>query len=94
MIVRGEDERYVLFSSPPPDRKGESQMRTLNKWIRQIHRWLVIPFLLAIIYLLAGFALNGENFMLPGWLNIMAIGSLIALLFTGLYMFGHHYWLK
>jgi len=69
-------------------------MRTFNKWIRKVHRWLVVPFLLAIIYLVAGVSLNGGSFVLPTWLNILAIGSLIALLLTGLYLFGHHYWLK
>ncbi len=69
-------------------------MRTWNKWIRRLHRWLVAPFLLAIIYLLAGFSLNGESFVLPAWLNILAIGSLVTLFFTGLYLFGHYYWLK
>jgi hypothetical protein len=69
-------------------------MRTLNKWIRQIHRWLVVPFLLAIIYLLVASLVNGENVLLPLWLNMIAIGSLIVLLLTGLYMFGQHYWYK
>ncbi len=69
-------------------------MRTFNKWIRCIQCWLVVPFLLAILYLLVGFFLNGEGFVLPAWLNILALGSLIALLFTDSYMFGQHYWRK
>jgi hypothetical protein len=69
-------------------------MRTWNKWIRHIHRWLVVPFVLALIYLFINVLMQGESFLLPIWLNIMAIGSLFALLFTGLYMFGHHYWLQ
>lgn len=69
-------------------------MRIWNKWIRRVHRWLVVPFVLAILYLLTGFLLNGESFLLPLWLNIIAVGSLFALLLTGLYMFGYYYWLQ
>ncbi len=69
-------------------------MGKINRWIRKIHRWLVAPFLIAILCLLIGSATGGETFTLPVWLNILAIGSLIALLLTGLYMFAQHYWAK
>lgn len=69
-------------------------MRTFHKWIRKVHRWLVVPFVLAIIYLFINILIKGESYILPVWLNIVAIGSLFALLFTGLYLFAHHYWLQ
>jgi hypothetical protein len=69
-------------------------MRTFNKWIRKVHRWLVVPFVLALIYLFINILMKGSSFILPVWLNIIAIGSLFALLLTGLYLFGHYYWLK
>ena len=69
-------------------------MSKLNRWIRRLHRWLVIPFLLAIISLIISSILNGGTFVLPGWLNMMAIGSLLSLLLTGVYMFGEHYLTK
>ena len=69
-------------------------MRIFNKWMRKVHRWLVVPFVLALVYLFINGLIQGESFILPIWLNIMAIGSLFALLLTGLYMFGHHYWLQ
>ena len=69
-------------------------MGKINRWIRKIHRWLVAPFLLAILYLLISTAIGGETYIMPVWLNILAIGSLLALLLTGLYMFVQHYWAK
>lgn len=69
-------------------------MHTLNKWTRQFHRWLVMPLLLAIIWLIIGNLTGGEAFESPVWLNIMAIGSLLSLLLTGAYMFAQHYLTK
>jgi predicted transporter len=69
-------------------------MNKLNRWIRRLHRWLVIPFLLAIIYLIVGSVINGRTFIMPALLNVMAIGSLLSLLLTGAYMFAQHYWAK
>ncbi len=69
-------------------------MHTLGKWIRQIHRWLVMPFLLAILMALIGTIRGGEAFKLPDWLTIIVIGSLLSLLLTGVYMFAQHYWTK
>ena len=69
-------------------------MTTLNKWLRQIHRWLVVPFIVAIMVLIIGGISQGESFKLPGWLTVMAIGSLLLLLTTGLYMFVQHYWAR
>ena len=69
-------------------------MHTLSKWIRQIHRWLVMPFLMAIVWVIIGTLRGGVAFKSPGWLNIIAIGSLFSLLLTGLYMFAQYYWTK
>jgi hypothetical protein len=69
-------------------------MHTLNKWIRQIHRWIVMPFLLAIIWVIVSTLRDGEAFESPVWLNIIAIGSLLSLLLTGMYMFAQHYLTK
>ena len=69
-------------------------MATLNKWIRQLHRWLVAPFLLAVLWVIVGTVQGGATFKSPDWLNLIAIGSLLSLLFTGLYMYAHHYWNK
>lgn len=69
-------------------------MHTLNKWIRQIHRWLVMPFLLAIIWVIISTLGGGEGFKSPAWLTIIAIGSLLSLLLTGAYMFAQHYLTK
>jgi uncharacterized membrane protein len=69
-------------------------MRNLNKWIRQIHRWLVVPLLLAIIYLLSVTLLKQATADLPIWLTITAIGSLLLLLLNGIYMFTLHYWAR
>ncbi len=69
-------------------------MRTLGKWIRQLHRWLVMPFLLAIIWVIISTFRGGEGFKSPDWLNIIAIGSLLSLLLIGVYMFAQHYWMK
>ena len=69
-------------------------MRTLNKWIRQIHRWLVMPLLLAILVVVIGSIRGGEAFQSPAWLTIIAIGSLLSLGLTGLYMFAQHYWAR
>jgi hypothetical protein len=69
-------------------------MITLNKWIRQIHRWLVFPFTLVIFLTIIGTISQGEAVQLPIWLNVVAIGSLLLLLLTGLYMFVQYYWVR
>lgn len=69
-------------------------MHTLNKWTRQLHRWLVIPLVLAASALIIGGFTGGEGFEQPAWLNITALVSLLSLVFTGLYMFVQHYWAK
>ena len=66
-------------------------MSTLNKWIRQVHRWLAIPFLTAIVILIAGSIQQGEDFVSPVWLGALGIGALLSLALTGVYMFLQHY---
>ena len=66
-------------------------MRTLNKWNRKLHRWLGLPFMLAFIVLVVSSISQGDAFQLPSWLAAGAIGSLLGLVLTGLYMFVQHY---
>lgn len=62
----------------------------MNRWIRQIHRWLSIAFT-------AGFLINsGVIFSLkgaqpPGWVYLFALIPLFLLFGTGLYMFALPY---
>jgi hypothetical protein len=72
-------------------RTKEVFMSSVNKWIRQIHRWLAMPFVLAIIILIVGSLQQGPDYVSPGWLGALGIGSILSLALTGLYMFGHHY---
>ena len=69
-------------------------MSTLNKWMRKIHRWLGLPFVLAFIVLVVTGLSQGEAFELPGWLAGAAIGSLLGLVLTGVGMFVQHYWVR
>ncbi len=66
-------------------------MRKVNKWIRQIHRWLVVPFLVAIIYLIFESLLSSTTAELPVWFSSVAVCLLFALLLTGIYLFALHY---
>jgi hypothetical protein len=57
---------------------------TWNQWIRQIHRWLAIAFT-------AGFITNlvvvSQGKTPTVWIGLTALGPLILLLLTGLYLF-------
>lgn len=66
-------------------------MKTFNQWIRLIHRWLVIPFVSVIMLFLGGTILKGPDFQLAGWISAIALGSLLLLFLSGLYMFAQHY---
>ena len=59
----------------------------MNKWIRQIHRWLSIAFTLAVIANLVALA-QEEQAELGG---LLALFPLILLMLTGLYMFALPY---
>jgi hypothetical protein len=69
-------------------------MTTVSKWLRQIHRWLVVPFVFAIILMIIGGISQGETFELPGWLSLTLIGSLFSFILTGIYMFVQPYWAR
>ena len=55
----------------------------MNKWIRQIHRWLSIAFTLTVA---ANFAAMTRG-QPPAWVTYSPLFPLALLFFTGLYMF-------
>lgn len=59
----------------------------MNKWIRQIHRWLSIAFTLAVIANLVALMQKEQAV----WIGLMALFPLILLMLTGLYMFALPY---
>jgi hypothetical protein len=58
----------------------------MNKWIRQIHRWLSIVFTVTVIANFAAMAKGGGG-MPPAWITYSPLLPLALLLFTGLYLF-------
>ena len=62
----------------------------MNKWTRQIHRWLSIVFTLTV---LANFAAMTQG-PPPAWITYSPLPPLALLLFTGLYMFALPYLAK
>lgn len=65
-------------------------MNVLSKWIRIVHRWLAIPFVLMAIAAIFSTP-SGDNASSPSWLIVLLILSLLSLLVTGLVMFAQHY---
>jgi hypothetical protein len=59
----------------------------MNKWVRQIHRWLAIAFTLTVI--VTFIALAQEEPIV--WVSYTPLFPLALLLFTGLYMFALPY---
>ncbi|MBC8073569.1 MAG: hypothetical protein IAG13_34930 [Deltaproteobacteria bacterium] len=59
----------------------------MNKWVRQIHRWLSITFAVAVV---ANFAVLG-NEEIALWVGSLTLVPLALLLITGLYMFALPY---
>jgi hypothetical protein len=55
----------------------------MNKWVRQIHRWLAIAFTATVIVTFV--ALAQEDPVV--WVSYVPLFPLALLLFTGLYMF-------
>ena len=55
----------------------------MNKWARQIHRWVSIIFTLTVI---ANFAVMTRG-QPPDWVTYSPLLPLALLLFTGLYLF-------
>ena len=61
----------------------------MNRWIRQIHRWVSIVFTLGV---LANFVAMGlGQGQAPAWLTYSPLPPLAFLLFTGLYLFALPY---
>lgn len=65
----------------------------MNKWIRQIHRWLSILFTIGVIANIINiFGMGQEQ---PAvWVGMMALIPLILLMLTGLYMFALPYFAR
>ncbi len=59
----------------------------LNKWMRKLHRWVVLPVLIIVV---AGFATRGT----PTGINVQRIQqiSIIFMLLTGLYLYLYRQW--
>lgn len=54
----------------------------MNRWMRQMHRWLSVLFTVAVIVNM--FAMASEE---PAvWVGLFALFPLVALLLTGLYL--------
>lgn len=62
----------------------------MNRWIRQIHRWLSLAFTVAVIANIAALAMGST----ATWIGLMALAPLIPLLLTGLYLFALPYLAK
>ena len=59
----------------------------MNKWIRQIHRWLSIVFTLTVV---ANFVVMSQGEP-PAWVTYAPLLPLFLLLFSGLYLFALPY---
>jgi heme A synthase len=59
----------------------------MNKWIRQVHRWLSIAFTVAVIANVVVMVLEKQAV----WVGLLALFPLILLMLTGLYMFALPY---
>jgi heme A synthase len=55
----------------------------MNKWVRQIHRWLSIAFTVTVI---TNFVVMAQREP-PAWVTYSPLLPLALLLFTGLYLF-------
>jgi hypothetical protein len=54
-----------------------------NTWIRQIHRWLSIAFMVAVVVNIVALAQKEQAV----WVGLLALLPLVLLLLTGLYLF-------
>ena len=59
----------------------------MNKWIRQVHRWLSIVFTVTVIANFVALS-QGEP---PAWVTYSPLLPLFLLLFSGLYLFALPY---
>ncbi|WP_295808030.1 hypothetical protein [uncultured Nitratireductor sp.] len=62
-----------------------------NLWIRQSHRWISIAFTLGVIVNTIATASGQEP---PVWVYFLALGPLLLLLITGLYLFALPYFAR
>ena len=60
----------------------------MNKWVRQIHRWVSIAFTLVVV---AIFATLGMGQVPAAWVYYLPLLPLALLLLTGLYLFALPY---
>lgn len=58
----------------------------MNRWVRQIHRWVSIVFTLTVVANFVALA-QGGGAMPPPWVTYAPLPPLALLLFTGLYLF-------
>ena len=58
----------------------------MNKWIRQIHRWVSILFTVTVIANFVAIA-QAQGGTPPAWITYSPLPFLALLLFTGLYLF-------
>jgi hypothetical protein len=58
----------------------------MNKWIRQIHRWLSIIFTVTVIANFVAMATSSSG-VPPPWITYAPLLPLFLLLITGLYLF-------
>jgi len=65
----------------------------MNKWVRQIHRWLSIAFTVTVIANFVTLA-KGRGAMPPPWITYSPLFPLALLLLSGLYMFVLPYAIK
>lgn len=59
----------------------------MNATIRQVHRWLSLAFVLAVIVNIAALVMQRQE----TWIGLMALIPLIPLMITGIYMFALPY---
>ncbi len=59
----------------------------LNKWIRQLHRWLSIAFTIAVIFNVIALIRKEQAV----WVGLLALFPLILLMLSGLYLFALPY---
>lgn len=59
----------------------------MNKWMRQLHRWLSLAFTLAVVGNLAALFVVPRDAPEAAYIGFAALLPLIPLLFTGVYLF-------
>ena len=57
-----------------------------NKWVRQIHRWMSVAFMVTVIANIVGFAVN-QGKQPPPWVVYSPLPPLFLLMATGAYLF-------